>query len=280
VSAVLAAESVTYRVGSSTLVEDVSLDLAPGRVTVVVGPNGAGKSTLVRLLSGEIEPAAGRVRYGDADLRAMAPWRLACTRAVLPQSSRLAFPFTAGEIVRIGLDGIGRGLSRAAREAIVLSAMRQAEILHLAPRRFQSLSGGEQQRTQFARVLAQLEAGRTVCDRQVLLLDEPIASLDLKHQLSLLRAARELAGAGVAVLAVLHDLNLAAAFADEMLVLSRGRAFARGTPHEVVTSANVAAVFEVDLEVGATPPEGQPFLLPRRAAAVSGAARIVARSPQ
>lgn len=262
----LSAESLTYRVGDATLLSDVGLSLVPGRFSVVIGPNGAGKSTLVRLLSGELAPSAGRVCYGDADVRDIAPWRLACLRCVLPQASRLAFPFTAAEIVRIGVDGIGRGLSRKARDAIADEALERADVSHLAGRSFQTLSGGEQQRTQFARVLAQLAAGRTVAAEQVLLLDEPIASLDLKHQLALLEAASRLAREGVAVLAVLHDLNLAASFADEILVLSRGGSAALGTPADIITDAMVRDVFEVGLAVRAIPPSGQPFLLPLRAA--------------
>lgn len=265
-SALLTATALTYRIGEATLLSDVSLSLEPGRMTVVIGPNGAGKSTLVRLLSGEVRPSAGHVSYDGAEIRDIPPWRLACLRSVLPQSSRLAFPFTAGEIVRIGVDGIGRGLSRQRRIEIAEGALRRADVAHLAARPFQTLSGGEQQRAQFARVLAQLAAGRTVAERQALLLDEPIASLDLKHQLTLLEAASGLAREGVAVLAVLHDLNLAAAFADDILVLSRGRAAAFGAPREVITDAMVREVFEVDLRVGATPPGAQTFLLPIRTA--------------
>ena len=265
----LTASALTYRVGQASLLADVSLALEPGRVTVVIGPNGAGKSTLVRLLSGELPATAGGVAYAGADVRTIEAWRLACLRCVLPQASRLAFPFTTAEIVRIGVDGIGRGLSRRDRDRIALAAIARADVAHLSERRFQTLSGGEQQRAQFARVLAQLAAGRTVAERQVLLLDEPIASLDLKHQLSLLEAAADLAREGVAILAVLHDLNLAASFAHDILVLSRGRAVAHGAPVDVVTDAMVREVFEVDLAVGATPPPGQPFLLPLRAASAA-----------
>ncbi len=258
------ADAVSYRVGAKSLLQDVSLAVPAGRVTVVIGPNGAGKSTLVKLLSGELRPASGGVSYGGEPVGTIPPWRLACLRAVLPQASRLAFPFTAGEVVRIGLDGIGRGLTARDRAAILADSLGRADVAHLAGRGYQTLSGGEQQRTQFARVLAQLAAGRTVADRQVLLLDEPIASLDLKHQLALLDAACRLAREGVAVLAVLHDLNLASAFADEIVVLSEGRLVAAGPPAAVIDDRIVSGVFEVDLAVGAIPGDGRPFLLPRR----------------
>ncbi|TDR89264.1 heme ABC transporter ATP-binding protein [Enterovirga rhinocerotis] len=272
-TAPLEGHGLTFRVGAKTLLEDVSLSVGSGRLTVIIGPNGAGKSTLVKLLSGETAPASGRVLYGGEDVRSIEPWRLACLRVVLPQASRLAFPFTAGEVVRIGIDGIGRGLGRRDRDAILEEALRRADVAHLATRAYQSLSGGEQQRTQFARVLAQLAAGRSVSREQVLLLDEPIASLDLKHQIALLDAAAEFAADGVAVLAVLHDLNLAAAYADDVLVMSRGRAAAFGPPREIITDSMVSEVFDVALKVGASPGPGQPFLIPprRRTASASPA---------
>ncbi|WP_375459399.1 heme ABC transporter ATP-binding protein [uncultured Enterovirga sp.] len=269
-TALLAAQRVSYRIGGKVLVDDVTLEAEAGRIAVVVGPNGAGKSTLVRLLSGELRPSAGRVSYGGVAVETMKPWRLACCRAVLPQASRLAFPFTAGEVARLGLDGIGRGLTSRDRAGILADALDRADVAHLAYRTYQSLSGGEQQRTQFARVLAQLMAGRTVADRQVLLLDEPIASLDLKHQLSLLEAAASLADEGVAILAVLHDLNLASAFADEIVVMAAGRVVTRGTPADVIVDDVVQGVFGVGLTVGAVPAAGRPFLLPQRSAVGPG----------
>ena len=268
-SPLLTAERVSYRVGPKALVSEVSLALSPGRLTAMVGPNGAGKSTLVKLLSGEIPPASGRVRIDGEDLARIPGWRLACLRAVLPQASRLSFPFTAAEIVRIGLDGIGRGLSGADRARLLAEALDQADVAHLARRAYQSLSGGEQQRVQFARVLAQLAAGRTVAARQILVLDEPIASLDLKHQLALLEHAGALARESVAVLAVLHDLNLASVFADEIVVMSGGRAVAQGPPAEVIHDRMVREVFDVDLPVGIVPDRGRPFILPRRSGAGS-----------
>lgn len=267
------ARGLTVRVGDKALVEDVALGLAAGRLTAIVGPNGAGKSTLVRLLSGELAPSAGEVRYRGEPVAAIPPWRLACMRAVLPQASRLAFPFTAREVARIGLDGIGRGLGAADRARILEGALARADVTHLADRTYQSLSGGEQQRTQFARVLAQMEAGRTVADGQLLLLDEPIASLDLKHQLALLDAVSAMAEGGVAVVAVLHDLNLAAAFANEIVVMAEGRIVARGAPAAVLDDALVSGVFGVALKVATVPEGDRPFVLPPRRTLPAGNTR-------
>ena len=262
-SALVTAEAVGFRAGGRTLVDGVSLAIERGRVLVVVGPNGAGKSTLMHLLCGLLRPAAGRVLYGSEPIAAIPAWRLAGLRAVLPQASRLAFPFRVREVARIGVDGIGRGLSRPEREAIVARALREADLADLAERNYQTLSGGEQQRAQFARVLCQLEAGRTLSVDQVLFLDEPIASLDLRHQIALLDAAARRARAGLAVVAVLHDLNLASAYADTLAVMGGGRLVALGAPAAVLTDRLLAEVFGVALGVGRVP-MGQPFVLPER----------------
>ncbi|MGA0598850.1 heme ABC transporter ATP-binding protein [Enterovirga sp. CN4-39] len=258
----LQATGLSFWVGAKALVSDVGLRLEAGRLAVAVGPNGAGKSTLLRMLCGELRPSTGAVSYCGTPIQELPGWRLACARAVLPQASRLAFPFTSREVVRIGADGIGRGLTAASRAEIVTAALERADVSALADRSYQSLSGGEQQRVQFARVLAQLAAGRTVAAEQVLLLDEPTASLDLTHQLALLDQAMALARDGMAVLAILHDLNLASAYADELLVMAGGRLVASGPPEEVLTDGLLREVFGVRLTVGAVPASGRPFLLP------------------
>jgi iron complex transport system ATP-binding protein len=255
-NAVFEAKSASYRVGAKALVADASLALEAGKVTVIVGPNGAGKSSLLRLLSGEITPSSGDILSFGAPLTAIPVWRLACRRAVMAQANRLAFPFAVHEVVRLGIEGIGRGRPDAAITGLIEAALGQADALHLAGRDFQTLSGGEQQRVHFARVLCQLEAGASLEPEQALFLDEPTASLDLRHQIALLQAARAIAAPGRrAVLAVLHDLNLAAAYADTLVVMDRGRIVAAGEPHAVLTRECLREVFGVDLrEPGALAP--------------------------
>ncbi|MDO9428946.1 MAG: heme ABC transporter ATP-binding protein [Methylobacterium sp.] len=265
--ALLVARDLTYATGGRRLVDGVSFEARPGTLQVIVGPNGAGKSTLLRLLSGELRPTHGTVAYAGEAVAAIPPWRLAALRAVLPQAAHLAFPFSAAEVARIGLDGIGRGLGRRDRDGILAEALARADATHLAARAYPTLSGGEQARVQFARVLCQLAAGRTIAEGQVLLLDEPTASLDLRHQGALLDAAGDLARRGAAVIAILHDLNLAAAYADAMLVLEDGRLVAHGPPAEVMRDGLIARVFGVSWPVGRVPEGEQPFLLPRRTVA-------------
>ncbi|MDJ1159599.1 heme ABC transporter ATP-binding protein [Chelatococcus sp. SYSU_G07232] len=259
----LEARDLGFAISGRTLVAEARLTIAAGELVVVIGPNGAGKSTLLRLLDGELRPTTGSITYGGTAIGTLPAWRLACKRAVLPQASRLSFPFTVFEVARLGLDGIGRALPGARRDLIAWSALETADVAHLAGRAYQTLSGGEQQRAQFARVLCQLEAGRTVEAEQVLFLDEPTASLDLKHQIGLLEAARALCDTGIGVLAILHDLNIAAAYAHKLVVMRQGRVVASGPPAAVLTDALVREVFEVPLSVGTLPPPEVPFLLPQ-----------------
>lgn len=261
-----------YLASGRALVADASLALPAGRLTVLAGPNGAGKSTLLKLLSGELAPAAGEVRLGGEPLSALPGWRLACRRAVMAQQTRLAFPFTVYEVARLGVDGVGRALTRSAREALIGQGLEAAGVLELAARAYQSLSGGEQQRVQFARALCQLDAGASLGESQALFLDEPVANLDLSHQLALLDRAKALAGRGVAVLAVLHDLNLATAYADTLVVMDAGRIVARGAPGDVLDDLLLKSVFGVDLAFGRLPPQGLPFLLPQQAREIVRAA--------
>jgi iron complex transport system ATP-binding protein len=246
-SPLLEARDLVASFGGRRVVDDVSLSLGAGEMIVVVGPNGAGKTTLTKLLTGELRPDSGEIRIGGEALSAVPPWQLAARRAVMAQASRLAFPFTVAEVVRIGIDGVGRALTRPMREGIIAEALDAADIGHLVGRGYQMLSGGEQQRVQFARTYAQLRAGRVAAERQVLFLDEPVASLDLAHQIALMDCAQRLAREGIGVIAVLHDLNLAATFADRILVMSAGRCHAFGAPAEVVTRTTVRDVFGVDL---------------------------------
>jgi iron complex transport system ATP-binding protein len=247
-SPILEARSVSYSVRGTALVRETSITLQPGRMTIIVGPNGAGKSTLLKLLSGEIPCQTGQVLSGGQPLSALPAWRLACRRAVMAQASRITFPFAVHEVVRLGLEGIGRAKSRLEIERIVEDGLMRADMLAFVGRDYLTLSGGEQQRVQFARVLCQLEAGRASEPEQALLLDEPIASLDLCHQLALLDAARALSLAGpVAVLAVLHDLNLASTYADTLIVMQQGGIVAEGAPASVMTPDLVRRVFRVEM---------------------------------
>jgi len=256
------AHALCHVVRGARILDQATIGLVPGRLTIVIGPNGAGKSTLLKLLSGEIPPSSGEVFCAGERLRDTPAWRLARRRAVMAQGALLAFPFTVYDIARMGFDTMGAGLRGDEADSVVADALTRADIFHLSHRRYDSLSGGEQQRTHFARVLCQLSIGRRSESAQALLLDEPVASLDLRHQLMLMDAAREIADSGVAVLAILHDLNLAAAYADDLVVMQAGKIVAKGAPAKILAGCLVADVFGVDLRFCATPPGNAPFVLP------------------
>jgi len=262
-TSILSARQVSYSFRRRPLVDAVSLDVEPGRMTVLIGPNGAGKSTLIRLMSGELRPTSGVVLCEDEDLARFSPERLALRRTVMTQAIQVSSPFLAHEIVRLGVDGIGR-VSARERARIVEQCLAAADALHLAAQPYATLSGGEQRRVQFARALAQIEAARTVHDRQALLLDEPVANLDLPHQLALLDAARAFARRGIAVLAVLHDFNLASRYADVLALMNKGEVVACGDPASVQRRDLLTEVFAIDLTVGPTLASERPLVVPSR----------------
>jgi iron complex transport system ATP-binding protein len=257
-STVLTANALTYRVGAKTLLDGVSLTVAAGEFVALVGPNGAGKSTLLRSISGELKPQSGEIQLKGKRLSDYAPRDLAMHRAVLSQSTHVAFPFTVAEVVRMGAgDRHGRAI-----DALAERALADVELTAFSERVITTLSGGEQQRAHFGRVLVQLACGEEQNGPGVLLLDEPTASLDLKHQLDLLTAVGICARRGVAVIAILHDLNLATLAADRIVVLDNGRVAANGAPAETVTDELLARVFKCAAAVSRTPAPGVPFVLP------------------
>lgn len=247
--------------GGRALLDQANLSLARGRVAVIVGPNGAGKSTLLKVLAGEMKPDAGRVRLDGDALPTLPPRVLARRRAVLPQHTEVAFSFRVGEVVALGMAPSAR------RDTLVERLLAQVDLPGFAGRLYDHLSGGERQRVQLARVLAQLERLPGEAPG-FLLLDEPTASLDLAHQLLVLDVARAHAAAGGGVLAILHDLNLAAMCADDLVVMKAGRILAAGPPGEVMTSALLLDAFGVRAEVNAVPPG--PFVLPQSVRAERG----------
>ena len=260
--ALIDVDNLAVSVAGKTLLDSLSFALDGGEVLAVCGPNGAGKSTLLKCLASERRPTAGSISLDGCPLAALSRAQRARRMAVLPQHSRVPFEFLAREIVEFGLLPRERELSGSQRRRIVDSAMRQTECLELAVRNVATLSGGELQRVQLARVLAQIHAPDGSAGR-VLLLDEPTASLDLRHQLQTLEVARQVAREGAAVLVILHDLNLALTTADRVLVLSRGRLEAAGAPRQVLDSRLIRRVFGVDAGWAEEPGSGLPVMVPQ-----------------
>lgn len=242
----LSVEALTIRRRGRRLLDAVSIGLQPGALLAIVGPNGAGKTTLLSAMAGDLPPDEGVVHLDEQPLERWAPPALARRRAVMPQATKLGFPLPVRAVVALGRAPFRDSGSRSADAAAIERAMRAADIAHLAQRSYPTLSGGEQQRVQLARVIAQLDfSGRP----PVLLLDEPTASLDLAHAHGVLHLARTLARQGAAVAAVLHDLNLAYRYSDRVLVLDNGRVVALGPPQTVLDIALIRSVFHVEARI-------------------------------
>ena len=253
---VLEATGVSYDVNRRRLLDDVSLNIRRGEVLGVVGPNGAGKSTLLGILAGDLLPTAGEVLLGHRPLATFSAHELAMRRAVLPQQTILQFAFGAREVVEMGRCSHLKRASADVEEddRSVSMAMEQTETLALASRTYPTLSGGEQSRVTLARVLAQ--------DAPLLLLDEPTAALDLRHQQLVMEIVRGLAREGAAVVAILHDLNLAAGYVDRLAVLCRGKLAAIDTPWTVLNERLLSDVFECPIAVTSHPISSCPLITP------------------
>lgn len=262
----LQCQSISVAIGSRHLLKDVSFYARAGEFTIIVGPNGAGKSTLLKVLSGEIRPVEGHVSYNGEPVTRMRPAQLAKCRAVLPQSVTLAFSLTVEEVVRLGVEAAG--VRRSAQASLCEAVLGEVGLGGWGTRLYQDLSGGEQQRVQFARVLAQVPMPVVNGQPRFLLLDEPTSSLDIRHQIDLLERARRHAREGGGVVAIVHDLNLAAEFADRITVMSEGRTAASGSPGETLDDATISKVFGISGIVGTLPPPAMPFVLPQSRHAV------------
>jgi iron complex transport system ATP-binding protein len=242
-------QGVGHFVGNARILQPLDMQLASGQVHAILGPNGAGKSTLLNLLSGQERCKQGKISINGKALPLYAASELAKFRAVMPQSHQVAFDFSVREIVELGR--YPHRLRPSREEASIADeAMRLADVLQLAHRQFNTLSGGEKARVQLARALAQLWQPQPDFGPRWLLLDEPTAALDLSHQYSVMRIVRSWAQEhGVGVIAVLHDLNLAMRFADSVVVLDRGQLKAFGSPTRVLQSSLLASVWQVDAQI-------------------------------
>lgn len=245
-SAVLAADALGVSVKGRWLLRGVTVHARAGEVLAVLGPNGAGKSTLLAALSGARRPDEGEVRFGGVSLRSLSLRELARRRAVLSQAVGVPFPFTCREVVLLGRTPFAGESSAERDEEIARAALESVGAEHLGARTFPTLSGGEQQRVQLARALAQLWE---VDGARALLLDEPTASLDPAHQHLILSLVRRVATRGACVVVVLHDLALAARYADQVLLLSQGNVRAAGAPRGVLTPATLRDVYGVEAHV-------------------------------
>ncbi len=261
-------DRATVQIGSATLLNKASTAIHPGRVTVVIGPNGAGKTTLLRSASGVQDLTSGEARMDDCPLGAMTMKAQALQRAVLPQKVSLPFSFAVLDVVLMGRTPHMRSAATTARDTdIAYAALDRVSMTAFAQRDYATLSGGEQQRVHLARALAQIWDSPETGHRY-LLLDEPTASLDPAHQHNILRLAWSLAQRGVGVMAVLHDFNLAAQYANHVVVLRDGAVAAQGRPEDILTPPIIRDVFDLDVLVQAHPCHNCPLVVPIHDAAL------------
>jgi iron complex transport system ATP-binding protein len=271
----LVAQCVSIDRGGRRVLSKVSLSFRPGQLAVIAGPNGAGKSTLIKALSGELAVSAGAVTLDGVSIAELPAIALAGRRAVVPQATVLSFPFTVLEVVRLGSSV--PGFSAVSDDQPALSALAAVELSHLGHRLYTELSGGERQRVHFARALCQLAAGRiNSVGSSVLLLDEPTSNLDLAHQMLLLSRAQQEARSSRIVIAVLHDLNLAAAWADRVILVGNGGIVAEGAPAAIFDDALLSDLYGHSIRVNATPIDGRPFVLPQAMGQRKGSESAVA----
>lgn len=254
----LEASNLSIKYGTRNAVVDVSLGIAPGSMTAIVGANGAGKSSLLRALNGTIQPTRGEVLLDGKPLYSYPRRAVGKRIAVVPQEAVLAFPVSVLEYVlggRYAWSGGMWGWESERDLEIAADVLRETELEEFGPRLMNELSGGERQRAVLARALA-TAAG-------ILLLDEPTANLDLAHQSSMLRLVRTRCDSDrTAAVIVTHDINLAAEFADSVVLLENGRVVAAGSPHEVLTEELLASVLDIEVLVDAHPLSGAPRITP------------------
>jgi iron complex transport system ATP-binding protein len=257
--------NVIVHLSGKLIVDDISFSARAGELTAICGPNGSGKTTTMKAISGELA-YAGSARINGDEITGFEPWKLASIRGVLPQASAISFPYTVREIVRMGLT-TGRNRQPELSERIAAGALAAVDLGGFEGRFYQELSGGEQQRVQLARVLCQIP--EPVVDGKPcwLLLDEPVSSLDISHQLAIMKLAKSFCQRGGGVVAVMHDLNLTALFADRMALLKSGRLATFGAVKDVLTDSHLETVFGCKLRVNCVPTGQTPFVLAHSALA-------------
>ena len=256
----LHATDIAVSLSGTPVLRGASFRAAAGQITAIVGPNGSGKTTLLRAMTQDL-PYRGKITLDGTDIGTLPGRNLAARRGVLPQASRIAFPFTVLEIVRLGL----MAAADPAPETRVSEALARVGLSGFEGRFYQELSGGEQQRTQLARVLCQVWEPVGPDGPRWLFLDEPVASLDIGHQIEVMDLMQDYAARGGGVIAVMHDLNLTALYARSVTMLAQGRVMAQGTPSEVLTDDILSRAYGCALRVNTAPAPPATFLLPHMA---------------
>lgn len=252
----------TVKHGKRTIVSKASFTAKPGEVTVIIGPNGSGKSTLLKAACGDLRYEGDILLHGKC-IRSLSLALAAEMRAVMPQAATLNFPFSVREVIAMGARAGRSGFDPADMDSLPELALEKVGLSGFAGRTYQQLSGGEQQRVQLARVLAQVWMPVLSGQPRFLFLDEPVSNLDIAHQLTIMKLATDFARNGGGVLAIIHDLNLAAMSADKIVALKAGKLVAEGSPEDMMTGDILSEIYGLTVSVDATPKLGNRFVLPQ-----------------
>lgn len=246
-------DSLTYEINNKKILDDISIEVTPGEVLTVLGPNGSGKSTLINLLSGYIEPTGGNIYFDRVHIRNISIENKAFIRSVMSQSQQIVFDFSVKEIIEMGWLQKGFIKFSESFDKIFEEVIQEASIEDLVDERFNILSGGEQKRVHFARTLLQSWRPSDSPDPKYLLLDEPTANLDIKHEQKLMNVVRKKASQGLGVLIVLHDINLAAKYSDKIILLKEGKLKGYGEALEILNENLLSNIYELPITITRNP---------------------------
>jgi iron complex transport system ATP-binding protein len=245
----ISVQNISYHAGAKVLLDNVSVKFEPRKLNLIIGPNGAGKSTLVKIISGKLKPSAGSVLYSEKKITAYALADLAKIRAVLSQSIEVSFPLKVKEVVMMGRYPHFTGKPDPPDFEAAEEAMDLFSVTALAERNFLTLSGGEKQRVHFARVLSQIWTSGGD-EHKYLIMDEPLTFLDVKHQFDFMRKIIDLLkNKNLTVVGVVHDLNLAARFADQVVLLHEGKLIDAGSAEQVLSPKNIEKAYQLNASV-------------------------------
>jgi len=251
-------ENLTFAIRHKPILKRLNLSVNTGEHVVILGANGAGKTTLLKVLSGEQSHYEGHLSMNGKSLSTLSPKRLARMRAVMPQETQLNFPFRAREVVEMGS---APHPHRQEEALIVRQCLDLFDVAHLQEQLYPSLSGGEKQRVQLARVFCQLWPRAGLEPPRFLFLDECSSALDPAHQFQVFEVVQAIRKQNVGVVSIVHDLNLAARFADRILLMNKGELIAEGTPEEVLNPHNLERAYGIDTQVLQHPVHAHPLVV-------------------
>ncbi|MFT7491916.1 MAG: iron complex transport system ATP-binding protein [Pseudohongiellaceae bacterium] len=258
---VLTADKLSVYMGDICLLRNISLNVESGELLSIIGPNGAGKTTLMNALMSDVQKAyrvEGSIFFCGHDVKQLSLVKRARQIACLPQTNLLNFPFSVEEVVSLGRTPHSSGKTI---DAIIISeALSALDIHHLKNCLYTRLSGGEKQRVQLARVMAQIWREESN-DKRLLFLDEPTTSLDLGHQQQLMKIIRDFANQGVAIVMIVHDVNVAINYSDKLLALSHSELVASGRPDKIITKQLLKTLYDLDAEIITHPISSKPMII-------------------